>query len=146
MIFDEDDLRCAAADCFDADSAGASEDVKEARAGDVGTENIEESFAQTIAGRTESVALERLEDAATVFTGDDAHSFSRPSLNGSGAATLREGRVRCGPGPSFAKACRRWQRLRGELARGVRDREEDWRCGSPGRRIGGCRRIRRGRG
>src|SRR6267154_93689 len=140
MIFDEDGLRCAAADCFDADSAGAGEDIEEAGAGDVGTENVEESFAQTIAGRTEGVALEGLEDAAAVFAGNDAHSFSRPSLNGNGAATLREGRVRCGPGPSFAKACRRWRRLRGGLARGVRDREEDWRCGSRERRIDECRR------
>src|SRR5258708_35859953 len=107
MIFDEDDLRCAAADCFDADSASASENIEEVRAGDVGTENIEESFAQTIAGGAESVALEGLEDAAAVFAGNDAHSFSRPSLNGNGAATRREGRVRCGPGPPFAKGYRR---------------------------------------
>src|SRR6266404_3654503 len=117
MILDEDDLRCAAADCFDADSASAGEDIEEARAGHVGTENVEEGFAQAVAGRTESVALEGLEDAAAVFAGNDAHSFSRPSLNGSGAAIRREGRVRCGPRRPSAKACRRWQRLRGGLAR-----------------------------
>src|SRR5882672_8014000 len=73
MIFYEDGLRGAAADCFDADRAGAGENVKEAGTWDVGPENVEEGFAQTIAGRAEGIALEGFEDAAAIFAGDDAH-------------------------------------------------------------------------
>jgi len=35
--------------------------------------HIEEGFSQAIAGRAEGVALERFEDAAAIFAGDDAH-------------------------------------------------------------------------
>jgi hypothetical protein len=73
VVFDEDDFEGAAAEGFDADGAGAGEDVEEARAGDVGAEDVEEGFAKAVAGGAEGVALEGFEDAATVFAGDDAH-------------------------------------------------------------------------
>ena len=56
VIFDEYGLCGAAAEGFDADGTGAGEDVEEARAGDFGGEDIEESFAQAVAGGAEGVA------------------------------------------------------------------------------------------
>ena len=60
VVFDEDDFDGAAAYGFDADGAGAGEDVEEARAGDVGAEDVEEGFAEAVAGGAEGVALETL--------------------------------------------------------------------------------------
>ena len=73
MVFDEDDFEGAAAEGFDANGAGAGEDIEEAGARDVGAEDVEEGFAKTVAGGAEGVALEGFEDAAAEFTGDDAH-------------------------------------------------------------------------
>jgi len=75
MIFDEDSLGGAAAEGFDADGAGAGEYVEEAGAGYFGSEDIEESFAEAVAGGAQGVALEGFEDAAAIFTGDYAHRF-----------------------------------------------------------------------
>ena len=57
VVFDEHDFEGAAAESFDADGAGAGEDVEETRAGDVGAEDVEESFAEAVAGGAERVAL-----------------------------------------------------------------------------------------
>lgn len=57
VVFDEEGLRGAATESFDADGAGAGEDVEEARAGDFGCEDVEEGFAQAVAGGTEGVAF-----------------------------------------------------------------------------------------
>src|ERR1700737_4260083 len=57
VIFDEDCLRRAAADRFNADGAGAREDIEEAGAADVGAEYVEESFAQAVAGWAEGIPL-----------------------------------------------------------------------------------------
>ena len=73
VVFDEDDFEGSAAEGFDANGAGAGEDIEEAGARDVGAEDVEESFAKAVAGGTEGVALEGFEDAATIFAGDDAH-------------------------------------------------------------------------
>jgi hypothetical protein len=73
VVFDEDDFEGAAAEGFDANGAGAGEDIEETRAGDVGAEDVEEGFAEAVAGGTERVALEGFEDAAAIFAGDDAH-------------------------------------------------------------------------
>lgn len=73
VVFDEDDFEGAAAESFDADGAGAGEDIEEAGARDVGTEDVEEGFAEAVAGRAERGALEAFEDAAAIFAGDDAH-------------------------------------------------------------------------
>jgi hypothetical protein len=73
VVFDEDGFDGAAAQSFDSNGAGTGEDVEEARTADVGTENVEEGFAQAVAGGAESVALEVFENAAAVFAGDDAH-------------------------------------------------------------------------
>ena len=53
VIFHEDYLRGAAAEGFDADRAGASEEIDEMRAGDVRAEDVEEGFAEFVAGGTE---------------------------------------------------------------------------------------------
>ena len=45
MIFDEGYVGGAAAEGFDADGAGAGENVEEARAYDAGAENVEERFS-----------------------------------------------------------------------------------------------------
>jgi len=58
VVFDEYDFEGAATYGFDADGAGASEDVEEAGAGDVGAEDVEESFAKAVAGGAEGVAFE----------------------------------------------------------------------------------------
>ncbi len=58
VILDEDDFDGAATKSFDPDGAGAGENVEETRAGDVGAEDVEEGFAQAIAGGAEGIALE----------------------------------------------------------------------------------------
>ncbi len=63
----------AAAEGFDAYGAGAGEDVEEARACDAGAKDVEERFAEAVAGGTEREAFQALEDAAAIFAGDDAH-------------------------------------------------------------------------
>jgi hypothetical protein len=84
VIFDEDDLDGTAAEGFDADGAGAGEDVKEARAADVWAEDVEEGFAEAVAGGAEGGAFETFEDAAAVFASDDAHLVEE-SYGGMGA-------------------------------------------------------------
>lgn len=73
MIFEKGYVGSAAAESFDADGTGTGEDVEEAGAYYAGTEDVEERFAQAVAGGTESEAFEAFEDAAAVFAGDDAH-------------------------------------------------------------------------
>lgn len=73
MIFDEGYVGGAAAEGFDANGAGASEDVEEAGAYDAWAEDIEKRFAEAVAGGTESEAFQAFEDAAAIFAGDDAH-------------------------------------------------------------------------
>jgi hypothetical protein len=73
VVFDEDDFEGAAAEGFDANGAGAGEDIEKAGARDVGAEDVEEGFAKAVAGGAEGVALEGFEDAAAIFAGDDAH-------------------------------------------------------------------------
>ena len=76
VIFDEGYLGGAPAEGFDAHGAGAGEYVEEARACDRGAEDVEERFAQAVAGGTESEAFQALQYAAAIFAGDDAHSAS----------------------------------------------------------------------
>lgn len=58
VVFDEDDFDGASACGLDADGAGASEDVEKARTANIGTEDVEEGFAEAIAGGAEGRALE----------------------------------------------------------------------------------------
>jgi len=76
VIFEEGYVGGAAAEGFDADGAGAGENVEEARARYGGAENVEERFAQAVAGGTESEAFQALQDTAAIFSGDDAHECS----------------------------------------------------------------------
>ena len=74
MIFYEDDFDGPPAYGFYAYGAGAGEDVEETGAADVGTEDVEEGFAEAVARGAEGSALEAFEDAAAIFACDDAHS------------------------------------------------------------------------
>src|SRR5580704_3376997 len=82
MIFDEGYVGGAAAEGFDAYGAGASEDVEEAGAYDAGAEDVEERFAEAVAGGTKGEALEALQDAAAIFAGDNAHGLKEVLLTG----------------------------------------------------------------
>ncbi len=73
VIFNEGNVSGAAAESFNANGAGSGEDVEEARADYAGAENVEESLAQAVAGRTKREALQALQDTAAIFAGDDAH-------------------------------------------------------------------------
>jgi len=73
VILDEGYVGGAAAEGFDADGASACENVEKARAHYARAEDVEERFAQAIAGGTEGESFQALEDAAAIFAGDDAH-------------------------------------------------------------------------
>jgi hypothetical protein len=73
VILYEGYLGGAAAKGFDADGAGAGEQIEKAGAYDAGTEDVEERFAQAITCGTEGEAFEAFQDTAAVFAGDDAH-------------------------------------------------------------------------
>jgi hypothetical protein len=81
MIFDEDGFRGAAAEGFDAYGTSAGEDIHEARAYDTGAQNVEERFAEAIARGTKGKAFEAFQDAAAIFTGDDAHGSTIPEVD-----------------------------------------------------------------
>jgi len=76
VIFDEDDFGGSAAESFNADGTGSGEEVYEARTGDVGSQHVEEGFAQAVAGGAQGEAFEALQDAAAVDSGNDAHECS----------------------------------------------------------------------
>ena len=73
MLFDEDDFRCSAAERFDADGSGARINIDESGAFDGRSNDVEKSFAQAVAGRTEFQPAETFQDAAAIFSRDDAH-------------------------------------------------------------------------
>jgi hypothetical protein len=73
VIFNEDDVGRAATDGFDADRAGSSEEVEEAGTFYARTEDVEESFAQHVAGGANLEILERPQVAGAKLSGDDAH-------------------------------------------------------------------------
>jgi hypothetical protein len=60
VIFDEGYVGGAAAEGFNAYGASAGEDVKEARAYNARTEDVEERFAKAVAGGTEGEAFRAL--------------------------------------------------------------------------------------
>src|SRR5260370_42453290 len=68
------------------------------------------------------------------------------SRGGGGVAIRREGGGGRAGGRWIAARLRLGRKVRGGLLLGVPCRGWGWRCGSRGRRIGGCRKIRRGRG
>jgi len=75
MIFNEDDFGGAAAEGFNADGTGPREEIDEASAGDIGSQYVEERFAEAIAGRAQREALEAFQDAAAIGSGDDANEW-----------------------------------------------------------------------
>ena len=77
VIFDEDDFACAAAQCLDAHGAGSRKEIDESRPVNCIAQDIEKGFAQTITGGPEREALQALEDAAAVGSGDNAHGIVR---------------------------------------------------------------------
>jgi hypothetical protein len=70
---DKGDMRCAAAQRLDADCAGAGVEIGEARAFNVRREDIEEGFAQAVAGRARCHAAWRGERTSAIGAGDDTH-------------------------------------------------------------------------
>ena len=84
VVLDEHYFCCTTADRFDANGASAGEDVEEARTADVGTEDVEEGFAEAVAGGTEGGALETFQDAAAVFASDDAHCLRNRTVERDG--------------------------------------------------------------
>jgi len=73
LAFGKPDEVCAAAEGLDADGAGAGVEVGELGAFDTGREDVEERFAEAIAGGTGFEAFGGLEDSGAEFSGDDAH-------------------------------------------------------------------------
>jgi hypothetical protein len=73
MIFDEDGFDGTTAEGFNADGAGTGEQVDETGVGNSRAEDVEQSFAEAVAGGAQGLALERFENAAAVGAGDDAH-------------------------------------------------------------------------
>ena len=57
MIFYEDGRNGSAADGFDTDGAGSGEQIEETRAFDAWAEDVEESFAQHVAGGAKRESL-----------------------------------------------------------------------------------------
>jgi len=76
VILDEDDFGGAAAEGFNADGAGSGKKIDESRAGYICGQHVEECFAQAVTCGPQSEALEALQDAASVDSGDDAHECS----------------------------------------------------------------------
>jgi hypothetical protein len=73
---DEDDLFCAAANRFDADGAGAGEKIDEERVVHRGAEDVEQGFAQTIAGGADFEIARSFQKTAAIFACDDAHDMT----------------------------------------------------------------------
>src|SRR5271156_1075714 len=146
MLLDEDSLDGTAADRFDADSARPGENIEKARACERRRQNIKQRLAQAIGRWTQRIPFERFEQTRAIFPGDYPHVLIRFSRGGSGVATRRGvagGRVE---GRAIAARLRQGRRLLFVPIPRVLCRGGGWRCGSRGRRIGGYRRIRRGRG
>src|SRR4030095_8485506 len=97
MIFNEDHIGYAATDGFDADCAGACKEVEKASAFDVPAKNVEERFAEHVAGGPNAKVLERLQPTRAKCSGDDAHGqpilVSQCGPGDSGAAMWRAARV-----------------------------------------------------
>src|ERR1700730_14984066 len=148
VIFNEQDVDGAAADGFDANRAGTSEKINELRAGDLRAKNVEERFAETVAGGAQRRAVETLQDAAAISSGDDAHGVqsSRYGPIDSGVAIRRAMREERVGGWRFDARRRPKGTLRGVRLPGGRGRAGDWRCGSPCRRTAVYQKSRRGRG
>ena len=75
-VLAEEDMGGAAAEGFDADGAGAGVKVEEAAAGEAWGEDVEEGFAEAIAGGAGGVAGRAGEEAGAIGAGDDAHRGS----------------------------------------------------------------------
>jgi hypothetical protein len=73
VFFDEDNLTRATAEGFEANGAGTGECVDETTTDNQVAENIEQGFAQTVAGRTKVKAFQAVELATAKFAGDYAH-------------------------------------------------------------------------
>lgn len=75
VILNEQHVFGAAAQGLDADRAGAGEKIEEAGARDSGGENVEEGFAEPVAGGAELGGVEGFELARAVEAGDYAHGW-----------------------------------------------------------------------
>jgi len=73
VILHEDNLCGATTESFYAYGTRSGEEIDEVGASDCRTEDVEEGFAEFVAGGTEGEALEGFEDAGAVLSGDNAH-------------------------------------------------------------------------
>lgn len=72
-VLGEVDVSGSAADGFEAHGSGAGEEVYETAAGDARREDIEQGFAEAVAGGAGVGAGGRCQEAGTVLAGDDTH-------------------------------------------------------------------------
>lgn len=72
-VFGEPDVGCSAGDGLDAYGAGAGVEVDEAAAGDARGDDVEEGFAEAVAGGAGFEAAWGGELAGAIGSGDDAH-------------------------------------------------------------------------
>src|ERR1700758_2165795 len=139
MIFDENGLRCSATERLDTHGARACKDIEKARFFHGGPKNVEQSLAQTVAGWTEGVSFEALEQAAAVGSSDDAH-INHLARGGSVAAIPREG----GAINAAEQGCPGLppgRKLHVERSREVRGHARGWQSESPNYRLGACQKI-----
>jgi hypothetical protein len=73
-FFGEEGVGCPAGDGLDADGTGSGEEVGEATAFDARTEDVEEGFAEAVAGGAGQGAGWGGEGSGTEGSGDDAHT------------------------------------------------------------------------
>ena len=73
MILEEHNFSGTAAERFDADGTGAGEKIEEAATWNAFSKDIEERFAEAVAGGAKGQALEAFKLAAAKCSGDDAH-------------------------------------------------------------------------
>ena len=87
-VFDEDGFCGASAEGLYSHRSGASVEVEEYGAGDARGENVEEGFAEAVAGGASVAAFGRDERSGAELSGDDAH---RDDGNGIQEGTHRRG-------------------------------------------------------
>lgn len=74
-VFGEPDVAGSAGEGFDAYGSGASVEVEEGATFEAGSEDVEEGFAEPVAGGAGGGAGGRGEETGTEGSGDDAHGL-----------------------------------------------------------------------
>ena len=77
IAVDEEDVASAPADGFDSDGAGAGVEIDEEGIGDGWAEDVEERFAEAVAGGADGLGAGSFQATAAIFSGDYAHESPR---------------------------------------------------------------------